>query len=165
MSDKLNNERESVLAGILLKYHDSISIKAVAEIREVLWGEIDALEEKLAVFENDERARIVTDVEGLAGVDDLILMFLDCREKQAEFENGETRRRRHLAYLERRSARLRELLNTIDPGALRMAADELPDTAEPRAAHLRRIAALAEEGDLSKLTTQQKPTEEAMEDA
>ncbi len=33
---------------------------------------------------------------------------------------------------------------TIDPTALRMAADELPDTAEPRAAHLRRIAKLVE---------------------
>lgn len=37
-----------------------------------------------------------------------------------------------------------EEYETIDPGALRMAADELPSTAEPRAAHLRRIAALVE---------------------
>ncbi len=36
------------------------------------------------------------------------------------------------------------IIETIDPGALRMAANELPDTSEPRRAHLRRIAKLVE---------------------
>ena len=35
-----------------------------------------------------------------------------------------------------------EILETIDPGALMMAADELPLVAVPRSAHLRRIASL-----------------------
>jgi len=42
--------------------------------------------------------------------------------------------------LQQESIALRKILGSIDPGALLMAADELPDTAEPRAAHLRRIA-------------------------
>ncbi len=37
-----------------------------------------------------------------------------------------------------------ERFKSIDPGALRMAADELPPTGEIRAAHLRRIASIAE---------------------